>query len=186
MKFSFTRFKYYWGERVISKHLKKKSNRTMRSCNIEDAKSMGMLCEIRSKDDYNSLVEIIDFLKKEYAIPNLKILAFYPLKDEPFFLKSRLGLDFFTLEDLNYYGLPNNSIVRNFMNETFDILIDLTQKRIVPLRLVLLFSKSPFKVGSFSNGKKPFYDLMIETDPADYKEYVNQVTNYLKIFDKND
>ena len=25
---------------------------------------------------------------------------------------------------------------------------------------------------------------MIETDPADYKEYVNQVTNYLKIFDK--
>ena len=57
----------------------------MRSCNIEDAKSMGMLCEIRSKDDYNSLVEIIDFLKKEYAIPNLKILAFYPLKDEPFF-----------------------------------------------------------------------------------------------------
>ncbi len=72
------------------------------------------------------------------------------------------------------------------MNETFDILIDLTQKRIVPLRLVLLFSKSPFKVGSFSNEKKPFYDLMIETDPADYKEYVNQVTNYLKIFDKND
>ena len=158
----------------------------MRSCNIEDAKSMGMLCEIRSKDDYNSLVEIIDFLKKEYAIPNFKILAFYPLKDEPFFLKSRLGLDFFTLEDLNYYALPNNSIVRNFMNETFDILIDLTQKRIVPLRLVLLFSKSPFKVGSFSNEKKPFYDLMIETDPADYKEYVNQVTNYLKIFDKND
>ena len=93
---------------------------------------------------------------------------------------------FFSLNELNYYGFPNNSIVRNFMNEPFDILIDLTQKRIVPLRLVLLFSKSPFKVGSFSDEKKPFYDLMIETDPSDYKEYVTQVTNYLQIFDKND
>ena len=46
------------------------------------------------KEDYHALVEIIDFLKKEYSIKNLKILAFYPFKDEPFFLKSRLGLDF--------------------------------------------------------------------------------------------
>ena len=124
--------------------------------------------------------------EKEYSIKNLKILAFYPFKDEPFFLKSRLGLDFFSLNELNYYGFPNNSIVRNFMNESFDILIDLTQRRIVPLRVVLLFSKSSFKVGSFSDEKKPFYDLMIETDPSDYKEYVTQVTSYLKIFDKND
>jgi len=185
MKPSFTRFKYYWGERVISKHIKKESNRTMRSCNIEDARSVGMLCEIKKKEDYHALVEIIDFLKKEYSIKNLKILAFYPFKDEPFFLKSRLGLDFFSLNELNYYGFPNNSVVRNFMNESFDILIDLTQRRIVPLRLVLLFSKSSFKVGSFSDEKKPFYDLMIETDPSDYKEYVTQVTSYLKIFDKN-
>ena len=49
MKPSFTRFKYYWGERVISKAHQKESNRTMRSCNIEDARSIGMLCEIKKK-----------------------------------------------------------------------------------------------------------------------------------------
>ena len=80
MKPSFTKFKYYWGERVISKHIKKGSNRTMRSCNIEDARSVGMLCEIKNKEDYHALVEIIEFLKKEYSIKNLKILAFYPFK----------------------------------------------------------------------------------------------------------
>ena len=56
----------------------------MRSCNIEDARSIGMLCEIK-KEDYHALVEIIDFLKKEYSIKNLKILAFYPLKTNRFF-----------------------------------------------------------------------------------------------------
>jgi hypothetical protein len=101
-----------------------------------------------------------------------------------FFLKSRLGLDFFTFHDLNYYGFPNNIIVRNFINESFDILIDLTANRVVPLRLILYFSKSSFKVGSFSAENKRFYDLMIETDPSDYLEYVKHVFNYLKIFNK--
>ena len=45
-------------------------------------------------------------------------------------------------------------------------------------------SNSPFKVGSFSEEKKPFYDLMIETDPKDYFQYVKHVINYLKIFNK--
>ena len=67
------------------------------------------------------------------------------------------------------------------MNETFDILTNLTKEN-SSFTFGLLFSKSPFKVGSFSDEKKPFYDLMIETDPADYIEYVNQVTNYLKNF----
>ena len=59
MKLSFNRFKYYWGD-VISKHIKE-SSRTMRSCNIEDARSVGMLCEIKSKEDYHALVEITEF-----------------------------------------------------------------------------------------------------------------------------
>jgi hypothetical protein len=54
----------------------------------------------------------------------------------------------------------------------------------VPLRLILYFSKSSFKVGSFSAENKRFYDLMIETDPSDYLEYVKHVFNYLKIFNK--
>ena len=49
------------------------------------------------------------------------------------------------------------------------------------ITLILL---SPFKIGSFSEEKKPFYDLMIETDPKDYFQYVKHVINYLKIFNK--
>ena len=33
-------------------------------------------------------------------------------------------------------------------------------------------------------GNEPFYDLMIETDPKDYIQYVKHVINYLKIFNK--
>ena len=70
MKPSFTRFKYYWGERVISKHIKKESNRTMRSCNIEDARSVGMLCEIKIIGMFLALTSAIN--------SNTLLLSFTP------------------------------------------------------------------------------------------------------------
>ena len=100
------------------------------------------------------------------------------------FLKSRLGLDFFTIYDLNYHAFPKKAVVKNFISERFDILLDLTEIKNIPLRFILHMSNSPFKVGSFSQEKKPYYDLMIETDPKDYFQYVKHVINYLKIFNK--
>ena len=145
-----------------------------------------MICVIKNEDDYKEVVSIIESIRSEFSIPEIKVIAFYPFKDEPFFLKSRLSLDFFTVHNLNYYAFANSSLVRNFINESFDILLDLTEFRVVPLRLILYYSKSSFKVGCFSEENKLFYDLMIKTDPGDYKTYANHATNYLKIFNKEE
>ena len=184
MKFTFLKFKFFLGSKFIERRLKKEINRKVQSCNVDDANSMGMICVIKNINDYEAVVKIIKMIKKEFEIPNIKILAFYPLKDDPDFLKSRSGLDFFTVYDLNYYALSNKAVVKNFISERFDILLDLTDLKIIPLRLILLLSNSPFKIGSYSEEKKPFYDLMIETDPKDYFQYVKHVINYLKIFNK--
>ena len=184
MKFTFLKIKLFFGENFLQRLLKKESFRQVRSCNIDDAKSMGMICVIKNESDYESVVKIIKMIKGEFKIPNIKILAYYPLKDDPEFLKSRLGLDFFTIYDLNYYAFPKKVVVKNFISERFDILLDLTELKNIPLRFILHMSNSPFKVGSFSEDKKPFYDLMIETDPKDYFQYVKHVINYLKIFNK--
>jgi len=184
MKFTFLKIKFLLGEKFLQRILKKENFRQVSSCNIQDAKSMGMICVIKNESDYESVVKIIKMIKDEFKIPNIKILAYYPLKDEPQFLKSRLGLDFFTIYDLNYHAFPKKNVVKNFISERFDILIDLTEIKNIPLRFILHMSNSPFKVGSFSEEKKPFYDLMIETDPKDYFQYVKHVINYLKIFNK--
>lgn len=184
MKITFLKFKLFFGTKVLKKKLKNQSLRSVQSCNVEEANSLGMICVIKDVKDYESVVQIIKLIKSEFKIPNIKILAYYPKKDEPEFLKSRLGLDFFTIYDLNYYALPKKAVVKNFITERFDILLDLTEVETIPLRLILFLSNSPFKVGSFSEEKKPFYDLMIETDPKDYLQYVKHVINYLKIFNK--
>ena len=99
MKFTFLKIKFLLGEKFLQRLLKKENFRQVSSCNIQDAQSMGMICVIKNESDYQSVVKIIKMIKDEFKIPNIKILAYYPLKDEPQFLKSRLGLDFFTIYD---------------------------------------------------------------------------------------
>ena len=104
MKLTFLKFKFFLGSKFIERQLKKETLRKVQSCNIDNAISMGMICVIKNIDDYEAVVKIIKMINKEFKIPNIKVLAFYPLKDDPDFLKSRLGLDFFTIYDLNYYA----------------------------------------------------------------------------------
>ena len=104
MKLTFLKFKFFLGSKFIERRLKKASSRKVQSCNIDDANSMWMICVIKNVNDYEAVVKIIKMIDKEFKIPNIKILAFYPLKDDPGFLKSRLGLDFFTIYDLNYFS----------------------------------------------------------------------------------
>ena len=66
MKISYNRLKLFIGNRVLERLLKKKSTRVMRSCNLDDAKSLGILCVIRSKEDYESVLKIIDIIKMLY------------------------------------------------------------------------------------------------------------------------
>ena len=128
MKLTFLKFKFFLGSKFIERQLKKESFRKVRSCNIDDANSMGMICVIKNVYDYEAVLKINKMIKHEFKIPKIKILAFYPLKDDPGFLKSRLDLDFFTIYDLNYYALSNKVVVKNFISERFDILIDLHLK----------------------------------------------------------
>ena len=73
MKFSYYRVKLFLGTRVLDRLLKKVSKRKMRSCNIDDAKSLGMICVIKNREDYESVVEIIDSIKSDFSIPKITL-----------------------------------------------------------------------------------------------------------------
>ena len=51
MKITFLNFKLCLGTKVLERILKKENTRNVQSCNIEDAKSMGMLCVIKNEND---------------------------------------------------------------------------------------------------------------------------------------
>ena len=102
----------------------------------------------------NLIIGLIKYLKGEFGIRNVKALAYYPKKDNPHFLQSRLGFDFFNMKDINWFCLPNTVTTRNFINENYDILLDVTDGEFIPQKFILHYSNSALKVGTFSKINK--------------------------------
>ena len=53
-------------------------------------------------------------------------LGYVNEKDKSFEHMSSLHFDFFSNQELNWYGKPRGMIIENFLKEEYDILIDLT------------------------------------------------------------
>ena len=161
--------KRFLGKQVLNKQLKKNKNRKIKSCNINEANSFGILCVVIEEEDYKKVVKLIKYLKNEFGIRNIKALAFYPKKDDPHFLKSKLGLDYYKLKDLNWFCMPTINEARNFMNENFDILLDIIKDQEISQRFVLHYSKAYLKVGTYSSDNEPYYDMMIDLKGEDFE-----------------
>ena len=175
----FIKIKTMIGKKVLANLLKKKSKRIVKFCNINEANSFGLLCVVKDDKDFKKIIGLIKYLKDEFGIRNIKALAYYPKKDNPVFIQSRLGFDFYNIKDLNWFCLPNTVTTRNFINESYDILLDVTDGEFTPQKFILHYSKSSLKVGTFSQKNKPYLDLMIDFKSKDFQENINQVVSYL-------
>ena len=58
MKITFLNIKFFFGEKLLQKLLKKGNDRQVKSCNVEDAKSMGMICVIKNKSGEENKIEV--------------------------------------------------------------------------------------------------------------------------------
>ena len=178
--------KSFFGKQVLHKLLKKNNKRKVRSCNINEANSFGILCVVKEEADYKKVMKLIKYLKDEFGIRHIKALAFYPKKDDPHFLQSRLEFDFYKMKDLNWFCLPVTNTARNFMNENFDILLDIIEEQEISQRFALHYSKAYLKVGTYSKNNKKYYDMMIDFKGGDFEEYINQVITYLDMLNKTE
>jgi hypothetical protein len=92
---------------------------------------------------------------------------------------SILHFDFFSNEELNWYGKPQGMVIDNFLKEDFDILIDLTLTKFYPLTYLAVASPSKFKVGRTRTDVDVF-DLTIDhSKDQGLEALIEQITHYL-------
>ena len=100
-------------------------------------------------------------------------------KDKSFEHMSILHFDFFSNEELNWFGKPQGMVIDNFLKEDFDILIDLTLTKFYPLTYLAVASPSKFKVGR-TRSDVDVFDLTIDpTKDQDLAVLIEQITHYL-------
>ncbi len=145
---------------------------------IHDAKKIGVLYNATEMEDFEIVKTYVRKLladKKEVVS-----LGYVDKKELPATQFAKLGLDFFSRKNLNWYMVPNSPLVENFINEEFDILINLNIGLCFPLQYISAISKAKFRVGQYDMKNTGFYDFMIHTPKNEtLKHFIEQTDYYL-------
>lgn len=176
------KIKNYFAIRNISKlHADYKNNVIV--CNINNAKSIGIIYDATKEEDFKIIREYVQKLKE--FVPEVQSLGYADIKKLENFHIQPKEFAFFCKKDINWYGKPKTEAIIEFVIKDFDILIDLNPQEIIPLRFVLAESAASFKVGRKPERLDDLYHLMLEVKPdVDLKYLIEQINHYLEIINK--
>lgn len=153
--------------------------------NLGNAQSVCIIYNADSEEKYNTVKNYVKHLKEEEGIRKIMALGYVDAKEVPDYLRPKLEFDFFCNKDLAWNYRPGGIIIKNFISEPYDILIDMERHENVPLRYLLNLSKAKFKVGFFNKDYQHYYDLMLDVKNNALVDYIAQVNYYLSIINKN-
>lgn len=169
------------GKWVFKRELKI-NKRRKEVCNLESAKSIGILYDASSEEQINLVRPFVSFffdLKKD-----VKALGFVNAKELSYCHVPKLQYDFFYKKDLNWYYKPQNYIIDNFIKKEHDILINLTDSSVIPIKYLVASSLAHFKIGIYEENYQ-IYDLMISlTDDRSQQKLMDEIKHYINLINK--
>lgn len=133
-----------------------KKNKNLRaSIPYKQAQSIGILFTVEDKQKHTDIKELIHLLEQDGK--KVRVLEFLPNKKENY----EFLFDFFSIEDLSFWGSINSDQAQNFIQTPFDFLfcIDTTSNQLV-LNL-LANSKAHCRVGRYNELESEFFEFMI-------------------------
>ena len=96
----------------------------------------------------------------------------------------KLQYDFFYQKDLNWYYKPQNYIIDNFVKKEYDILINLCDSSIIPIKYLVASSIAHFKIGVHEENYE-IYDLMISLkDDKSMEKLMHEIRHYINLINK--
>lgn len=149
--------------------------------NIRQVKNIGIVWDATKTDDFNFLSRF--YQRMAEAKTDVKIMGYYPGKTLPDQLTAVRYLSVIRRDELNVFFHPVSSETISFINNKFDVLIDLNFKKLLPLQYITTLSNAGLKVGLFESDSiySPF-DLMMDIKyPVSVEDYLNHVVHYLEM-----
>lgn len=149
--------------------------------NFRSAQRVGFIYKDVDQSFYQRLGEFADHLKAKYDIKTVHSLAFVDEKEKklPEYQRQRVDAEFFTRQDLNWHMKPIRN-VSNFLTQDFDILIDFSGGKVVPLNFVLKESVARMKVGMRGTPAERYCDFIIDMgDQFGLDKFIEQLNLYL-------
>ena len=152
--------------------------------NLDVAHYIGIIYNATDPDDYKLLKELVEHFKD--IGKRVMALGYIDDKDPKSHLNTRLNFRFFTKKELNWVLKPDCLEASNFIEEDFDILLDLGLDYCHPIKYICGLSKASFKVGPEDKHSALYYDMII--DPGFNRTLENFIKNtevYIKMINQD-
>lgn len=167
------------GKYFLSKRLKQ-FNRVRHMHTLKTAQTAGIIVTPTDQESFEQIKKFITYLTNVGV--KVFILGFVDDKKIPDTFLFWKGINLFSRNDLNWAGIPESATVTDFIDQPFDMLIDLSIPDQFPVQYISTLSKSYFKIGRFDNSISECYDLMFEmNDETSLNDYIENLTYYLNL-----
>jgi len=134
----------------------RKNKSVRKSMPYHSAKDFGIIFSVEDKQKHHDIKELIRLLEQDGKV--VRVLEFLPRKKENY----EFLFDFFTVQDLSFWGSIDSQHAEKFANTPFDYVFYIDNQS-NPLVLNLLARcQAKCRVGKFSESDSPFYEFMIE------------------------
>ena len=171
-----TDIKHWFGEWQL-KRSDLETKRTRAVFNLKTAQKITVLFDATNPKDILRVKELVKILSPGKDL--VSAMGFVNEKDKSFEHMSTLHFDFFSNENLNWFGKPQGMVIDNFLKEEYDILIDLTLTKFYPLTYMAVASPAKFKVGR-CRADIGVLDLSIDnTKNQSLEALIKEITHYL-------
>jgi hypothetical protein len=160
-----------------------KVRRSRQIVNMKDVKTIGIIYDASEEASYTIVSNFVRTFQEDQKL--VRTLGFVNYRRLPHYCFPKLSYDYFTRRDLNWYYKPVNLKVNEFVNEEFDVVIDLCMHHSFPLRYVAAMSKARLKVGRFGEKYSGIYDFMLNVDDTiSLEDFIKEITHYLNIINQ--
>jgi hypothetical protein len=146
---------------------------------LDEIRTVGIVFVYTDQEEFELLRKYVAYLRE--LKKKVKAIGLYTTKKEPQIHYSKVDFELYGRSDLNWLGRPKSHILKNFIEEPWDMLIDLNTGNYFTLYAIAALSQARFKVGRFEESGEHIHDLLIDS-PTDkgLKYFLRQIDTYLQ------
>lgn len=179
--------KSFQQRRIIKNLMATPREKTIR--NIQDVQNIGILFTVGSEPDWNIIYHFVKIMEKSQK--RIHLIGYQENGTELSFIISHTQtIVCHEKADFDFWGVPNEALCGDFINQHFDLLIDTTDEKNFFTRYIVLKTAADLKVTYLNANEQDeddadIYDLIINGNgPLNMKDYFNNVVNTLNMIQK--
>lgn len=184
----FEKIKQFQQNRIV-KGLSRNA-REKRIANIADLKLIGLVFEVGSEQDWNAIYRFVKAM--EHDGKKVILIGFHPEDLELSYIFTHQQTTIcHEKEDFNFWGLPKDDVIDDFIGRHYDILIDTTDQPNFFGKYISLRAEADLKITYVNDNAEEaettesIFDLLIHGEqPIEIETYLAEVVKYLGMIKK--